>query len=198
MPQCTDEIVANLSDPVLFSTWKTSIQTQLNTLSTATDAAAKDTGITRVETQIAKYLGCAQEKLAETEKTPNDVVSLQEELARANSEITDAENDVNVSKERAKLLRNPERNTTIYESWFPLFRPMKLSSSLLILGLTLFMFCVVFGYLMNLFGLFVDIGYRMRTTPGGLGGFLGLSPLTIGLILLSVSLAAGLIYYVSK
>ncbi len=197
MPQCTDEIVANLSDQLLFSAWKTSIQNDLNRLSTATDAAAKDTGITRVETQIAKYLGCAQEKLAEAEKTPSDIVSLQEQLARANSEITEAENDVNVSKERVKLLRNPERNTTVYESWFPLLRPMKLGSSLLILGLTLFMICVVLAYFMNLFGLFVDIGYRMRTTPGSSGIF-GLSPLTIGLILLSISLASGLIYYVSK
>jgi hypothetical protein len=203
MPQCTDEIVARISDPLLLSQWKTSIQTEINRLSQTTGATAatvKDTGITVVETSIAKHLGCAQEKLQATENTPADIVTLQARLAQATKEVSEAQKDVNIAKERARLLRNPERNVTVYEGWFPLFRPLKTSSAFLLIGLTLFMFCVVFAYFMYQFGLFVDVGFLMKVTPGGAGGgLLALfTPFTIGLLLLSIGLAGGLIYYVSK
>jgi hypothetical protein len=202
MSQCTDEIVARISDPLLFSQWKTTIEVELNRLSQLTGATAdsqKDTGITQVETTIAKHMACVKEKLQLTEQTPADILTLQTNLAQAEADLREAEKDVNISKERARLLRNPERNVTVYESWFPLFRPMKIESAILLLGLTLFMICIVFGYFMYQFGLFVDIGFMYQATPGFLSRFGGfLNPFTIGLILLSIGLAGGLIYYVSK
>lgn len=202
MSQCTDEIIARISDPALFSQWKTTIQTTMNTLSQTTGPTAtaiKDTGITTVETQIAKHLACVREKLQAANTVPADIVSLQAEHARAEKELVNAQKDVGVAKERASLLTNPERKVTVYESWFPLHRPLQVSSTILLVGLTLFMFCMVLGYIMFQLGLFVDIGY-LSSPPGPLKLWLAsqITPFTIGFALLAIGLAGGLIYYVSK
>jgi hypothetical protein len=207
MSQCTDEILARIADPLLFSQWKTTIQNTLNTLSqlTGADAAArKDTGITSLETEIVKYLACAREKLQAANNTPADIVSLQAQYAQVEKELNNAKNDVNVSKERAKLLTTPERKATVYEGWFPLHRPLQVSSTIFLTGITLFMFCMILGFIMLQLGLFVDIGLFMKAPgfgapPGPFSWILSqLTPLTIGLLLGVIGLAGGLIYYVSK
>lgn len=204
MSQCTDEILARLGDSTLFSTWKGVQQAELNRLSQLTGPTAeanKNTGITTIETAIAKHLACAREKLQAAENTPADIVSLQAQYAQAEKDARDAEKDVAVSKERTQMLRNPERKVTVYESWFPIHRPLRTSSALLLIGITLFLICLSLAFLLHQMGLFVDLGILTRVSgpASPLSGlFQQITPLTIGIGVVAVGLLGGLIYFLSK
>ncbi len=204
MPLCTEEIIGTLSDAELFLSWKTGIQNEINTLSELRGAGAdtqKNTGIMEIEKEITKHLGCVREKLEETEGTTTEILSLQTDYVQAEKEVEDAKKDVAVAKERTSLLRNPERKVTVYEGWFPIHRPLTTGSALLLIGSTLLAICLVLAYVMMQLGLFVEIGYIMKS-PGLEGPFAGLlrqiTPLTVGIFLISLGLLGGLIYYVRK
>ena len=201
---CTEEIQARLLDPQLFLTWKTSTEARLNTLSQTTGVGAdttKNAGILPIETEITAHMACLREKLADTEATPSEVLALQKDYAAAEKELAEAEKDVSISKERTALLRNPERKVTVYEGWFPIHRPLTTGSALLLVGLTLFMICLVLAYVSNQMGLFVDIGLVMNV-PGPDSVFSRLlrqvTPLTGGIFLVALGLLGGLIYSVRK
>ena len=201
---CTEEIQARLLDPQLFLTWKTSTEARLNTLSQTTGTGAdttKNAGILPIETEITAHMACLREKLADTEATPSEVLALQKDYAAAEKELAEAEKDVSISKERTALLRNPERKVTVYEGWFPIHRPLTTGSALLLVGLTLFMICLVLAYVSNQMGLFVDIGLVMNV-PGPDSVFSRLlrqvTPLTGGIFLVALGLLGGLIYSVRK
>ncbi len=201
---CTEEIQARLLDPQLFLTWKTTTEARLNTLSQTTGTGAdttKNAGILPIETEITAHLACLREKLADTEATPSEVLALQKDYAAAEKELAEAEKDASISKERTALLRNPERKVTVYEGWFPIHRPLTTGSALLLVGLTLFMICLVLAYVSNQMGLFVDIGLVMNV-PGPDSVFSRLlrqvTPLTGGIFLVALGLLGGLIYSVRK
>jgi len=68
-------------------------------------------------------------------------------------EIMQATQDLQVMKERVASLRNPYENQSYYESWFPLNRPLRNISIVVLLGLGIFFYVFTLFTLMNSFGL---------------------------------------------
>lgn len=185
MSSCTEQIVARISDSTLYDQWKTATQTTTNNITTASVQNA-DT-IARVKTDVEQTIRCLQEKTGNLNNVSSDIYTLQQEFAVQQKNLKNANEDMKIAKERMKLLVNPEEKKTVYEGWFPLQRPLRIESMILLLALGLFFSTVFFGLLMRQLGFFVNIGYILPITPttSGTGFFAYLTnPMT--LILLAI------------
>lgn len=183
MSSCTEQIVARISDSTLYDQWKTATQNTTNNITTASVQNA-DT-IARVKTDVEQTIRCLQERTTQLNNVSSDIYTLQQEFAVQQKGIKNANEDMKIAKERMKLLVNPEEKKTVYESWFPLQRPLRIESMILLLALGLFFITVFFGLLMRQLGFFVNIGYILPIVPttSGTGIFAYFTnPMTILLV----------------
>lgn len=195
MSSCTEQIIARISDATLYEQWKTTTQTTTNGITTASVQNA-DT-IARIKTDVENTIRCVQEKTSQLNNLSTDIYSLQQQFAVEQKNIKNANEDMKIAKERMKLLVNPEEKRTVYESWFPLYRPLRSESLILLLALGLFFTTVFFGLLMRQLGFFVNIGYILPFTPStsGTGIFSQLTnPITI-LLFVVILILSGITAY---
>ena len=72
-------------------------------------------------------------------------------------EIMEATQDLQVMKDRVASLRNPYVSQSYYESWFPINRPLRNVSIIVLLALGIFFYVFTLFTLMNSFGLHVRL-----------------------------------------
>lgn len=184
---CTEQIVARISDPILFEQWKNTTQNTNNSI-TATSVQNADS-IARMKTDVEKTITCLQEKTAQLNNTSTDIYTLQTNYAVVQTDVGKAAEDMKIAKERMKLLINPEEKRTVYEGWFPLYRPLRMESLLLLLAFGLFFITVFFGILMRQLGFTVNVGYILPITTVTSGTSI-YSQLTspVGIVLIAIVL----------
>lgn len=187
MSSCTEQIIARISDSALYEQWKTTTQNTTNGLTTASVQNA-DT-IARVKTDVEQTIRCLQEKTAQLNNVSSDIYALEQQFAVEQKNMKNAAEDMKIAKERMKYLVNPEEKRTVYESWFPLHRPLRAESLILLLALGLFFITVFFGIFMRQLGFFVNVGYILpiTATTSGTGIFAQLTN-PVSLILIAVVL----------
>ena len=76
--------------------------------------------------------------------------------------ISQSEEDSNIARDRVAYIRHPERQTSYYESWFPMDRPMRTSSVPIFVGLTVFI--ILFSILLILSFLGIDFNIVIHPT----------------------------------
>lgn len=187
MSSCTEQIIARISDSTLYEQWKTTTKNTINGITTASVQNA-DT-IARVKTDVEQTIRCLQEKTAQLNNVSSDIYALEQQFAVEQKNMKNAAEDMKIAKERMKYLVNPEEKRTVYESWFPLHRPLRAESLILLLALGLFFITVFFGIFMRQLGFFVNVGYILPITPttSGTGIFAQLTN-PVSLILIAVVL----------
>ena len=76
-------------------------------------------------------------------------------LANLDNQIIEAEKDLEVAKLRASSLQHPK--TSYYESWFPINRPLRDITKLILLTVGIFFFCLTFFAVLHSFGFIINI-----------------------------------------
>lgn len=126
------DMVTRLRDGATFGAWySTTKQALAGTPSTQTILAKVS--------EIYATNACIQEKLFQQTSIPTTVSTNMETILNLEKDLREKEEQVRVAQDRATLLRAPEENTSYYESWFPLGRPMKTYLVPVFLGLGIFM-----------------------------------------------------------
>jgi hypothetical protein len=194
---CTEQIIARISDPVTFSTWQTRTRNSVQGI----NAATTESSVTLLESEVTNTIGCLETKIVEARSTASNVATLYTQHATLQSEYQAKTDGLKISQDRVKLLTHPEQNTTVYESWFPLQRPLETSSFLLLIVTSLFFFSVFVGLIAKQMGIFVELGYMY--TPAAPGGILALimsklNYMTVGLGVALVACLGVIIYLVTK
>lgn len=69
----------------------------------------------------------------------SDVANLNEEILKKSTELSQANEDISIAKDRVANTRHPERNTSNYEGWFPIDRPISVVSLIVIISITIFL-----------------------------------------------------------
>ena len=128
-----------------FNKWKESKKLAISGISSKTDESA----ITQTESDLTLALTCLQTAVSEKTQGSFSVTSLYDQKLQIQKSIDDKIKTNQVSKDRVALLTNPERKTTVYESWFPLQRPLKLSTLLILLVIGLFFISISIGILLK-------------------------------------------------
>lgn len=187
---CTDQILARISDPQIFSAWKMSINTAIVT--SVTPAIKQD---------VSNTLSCVQSKIDEARKISSELPGLYQIHTNLQSEYQTKTDAMNISKDRAALLTHPEQKTTVYESWYPIHRPLRTSSFLLLIVTSLFFFSIFLGLLARQLGVFVSLGYMYTpSAPGSMMSMLlsKLNFMTVGLGAAVVACIGVIIYLLTK
>lgn len=180
-----------------FSGWRSNQLQLINGISPTTD----ETTITSIETNLSSTLNCLQNATSTHIQGLSDVSDRYDEKMRLQREIDTKTKGIQVAKDRVSLLTNPEQKTTIYESWFPLERPLKMSTVLILLVFGLFFISLFTGILLRQIGVTIDVGF-IRRIPGA-GSFWGylynfINPLTLGLGAALVITISVIIYLTTK
>jgi hypothetical protein len=193
---CTDQILQRINDPVEFSTWHTATRNAVQPTSTTTESR-----IGELDSEVSNTIACLQTKIVAARSTSSNVATLYQQYSALQADYQAKTDALKISQDRVKLLTHPEQKTTVYESWFPLHRPLQTSSFLVLIVTSLFFFSVFVGLLARQMGIFVDLGYMYTApTPGGFFALImsKLNYLTVGLGIALVASIAAIIYLTTK
>jgi len=94
-----------------------------------------------------------------------DLQEIVQEDTQIDLDIIQAKEDLSVAKARVDSLRNTNKQS-YYESWFPLNRPLRTSSQLIILSLGIFFFVLSFFILVHSAGFSISINNHWTTDTG--------------------------------
>jgi hypothetical protein len=164
---CTEKIIARITDPATFSTW----QSQTAVSVAGITAATTDTDVSLLESDVTNTIACLQTKITDARSANSDITSLYQDYSAVQSSLQSQKAALGIAKDRAALLTHPEQKTTVYESWFPLHRPLNLTSFLVLLVTALFFFSIFVGLVSRQMGFSVNLAYK--PFPGGLIRLLG-------------------------
>lgn len=137
MPVVCSEVLQNQAS---FTTWRTGVASQISAYqSKTTTTQAEDEAILLLENDILKLSLCIANELNSNGGASSDISRLNEEILAMTQQLENAEADIAVAKDRVAYMRNPERNTSSYESWFPINRPISFIALITLISLSVFL-----------------------------------------------------------
>ena len=142
---------------------------------------------------ITQTLACLKTKLdyyATSAAVPYEIMDINESIGKKQA-------SVQIAKDRAASLQNINSKVSYYQSWFPLAKPLKQSSLPILIGLTLFMFVLLFGYLLALLGIEIKLAFPYLEGIFGIYSFSDLisKPLFL-LVFICILFGALLLYFI--
>lgn len=129
-------------------TWKNSTQ--------ATDTQQYTSALSNLqllEANLETNMKCIQKDILQRNNYSSRLYTLQQEIEEARKELENKKEIVSEAKERASLVENPYSNTTWWETWFPLGRPIKKDSVPVLLAVSIFMLVFSLGVFLRFAGL---------------------------------------------
>ena len=179
-------------------TWQTQIQAKIAALQSATTTtAANNATLAQVKASLEAVKLCVDTQISNLSNASGNIANLNEEILSATDKLHQAEKDIQVAKDRVGYIRHPERNTSNYESWFPIDRPISIFSMILLVCLTLFLGTFLLLLVMSFAGFNLVI-----FSPGGReeNPFIAmiLEQLTFSFWVMLVILISVVIYFTSK
>jgi len=129
-----------LSTSGYFNAWKSDTSTAITSYQgKATTTQADDDKMLQLEKDMLDASLCLSTAINGLSTTSSDIADLNQQILQKSTELSQAEEDIAVAKDRVAQIRHPERNTSYYESWFPIDRPVSIFSLILIICITIFL-----------------------------------------------------------
>ena len=165
---CTPTITANIAN---FSTWKSTASTSLNSITSSSNPTQlqQDT-LNTTANSIFQTIACLNEKIKGVSGLTNEIQTAHESIISLNKQISEADEHVSIARDRVAYIRNPEKHTSFYESWFPLGRPMDKKTIPVLIALNTFLFIAGIFVIMTLFGL--KISFPLSSTSTMSSGYM--------------------------
>lgn len=110
-----------------------------------------------LETDVQSVLGCLQKEIVQRENISSEIYDLHQQMKEKKEQVTTKDINVKSSKERAALLRDPYSETTVWESWFPLGRPLEKSSVPVLWTMALIFLVVSLGLFLYMVGFQLEV-----------------------------------------
>jgi len=157
---CTSKTTGNIAN---FSNWKSMTATSLNSITSSSNPTQlqQDT-LNTTANDIFQTVACLNEKIRGVSELTNNIQTAQETIINLNKQISEADEHVSIARDRVGYIRNPEKHTSFYESWFPLGRPMDKKSIPILIAINTFLFIAGIFLIMTIFGL--KISFPLSTT----------------------------------
>ena len=194
---CTPQILVRIGDSTAFSAWKSVTSGTLNSISSAAAAGTippsqnESSTLSTASADIFATTACIQEQISTLGSTTNRIQSAQASILNLNKEIEDAKAQVDVARDRVGYIRHPEQTTSFYESWFPIDRPMHVTSVPVFLAITVFLFVFALLIVFSAMG----INLQVITSPNMFTGISQITQQFTWLTGIQFLVIAGLVYY---
>ncbi len=98
------------------------------------------------------YIKCINKDIIQRNDYASRLYSLQQELEDLRKEVGEKKEIVNEAKERSAQLENPYNNTTWWETWFPLGRPIQKENVPVLLSVSILMLVFSLGIFLRFAG----------------------------------------------
>ena len=123
-----------------FSSWKGSTSSAISAYQAKRSTThAEDDAILLKEKEMLDASLCISEAINKLTGTSSDIAALHEKILAKTAELHNGEADISIAKDRVAYIRNPERKTSNYESWFPIDRPLHPASIVILIALSIFL-----------------------------------------------------------
>jgi len=167
---CTPQILTRISDSTSFNAWKTVTSGNLNSISSAAAAGSispstnESSSLSTTSADIFATTACIQEQITKLGSTTNNIQAAQTNILDLKEQIEDAKEQAAIAHDRVAYIRHPEQHTSFYESWFPIDRPMHVTSIPVFMAITVFLF--IFALLIVLSAIGIDLQFVTSPSTG--------------------------------
>lgn len=188
---CTSAQKRIISDETSFNNWSNIKRNVLNTLS-----VNKTGDVDSILTDLTTMDECIQYTVDSRASIHNTINHSQDTVSDLNNKIAQEETNAAIARDRVSYIRHPEQNVSNYESWFPIDRPIKTFSLVIIISITIFMGTLIFlMVLSNALGINVVLSFSNNFQSDSSWFFDQFTDLTVISIL---ALLFVLIYFTTK
>ena len=109
------------------------------------------------EVKMQQAMKCLNLELNQRQSISSDIYNLNQDAKAKEKDVKKKHENVKAAKERAELLRNPYEETTVWESWFPLGRPLERGSIPVLWFLSIVFLTISFGFFLQMVGVNLEI-----------------------------------------
>lgn len=109
------------------------------------------------EVKMQGAMKCLNLETNQRQSISSDIYTLNQEAKVKEKEVKTKHENVKAAKERADLLRNPYEETTVWESWFPMGRPLERGSIPVLWFLSIVFLTMSFGVFLQIVGINIEI-----------------------------------------
>lgn len=132
---------------------------QFELLKRANDAQSSQQYLTALdnlklaENTLNSYIQCINKDILQRNDYSSRIYTLQQELEGKRKEAAEKKEIAKEAKERSSQLENPYSNTTWWETWFPLGRPIRKDSVPVLLSVSILMLVFSLGIFLRFAGM---------------------------------------------
>ncbi len=109
------------------------------------------------EVKMQEAMKCLNLEMNQRQSISSEIYTLNQNAKTKETEVKTKHENVKAAKERAELLRNPYEETTVWESWFPMGRPLERGSIPVLWFLSIVFLSISFGFFLQLMGVHLEI-----------------------------------------
>jgi hypothetical protein len=140
-----------------------------STLGTYTNATAQNvTALQIMENNVNNIMLCIQKELIQRQDYTSQIYTLQQTLEKKKQDAKKKAGIAKEARERAELVTNPYEKTTVWESWFPLGRPLQPNSVPVLLSFAILFLTLSLGMFLHLAA--VDFELKVPFLAPQIGG----------------------------
>ncbi len=117
-----------------------------------------------LERDVNAYIQCIQSDILQRNDYSSKIYNLQQEVENARKTLKERKQTAEEAKERAAEVGDPYANTTWWQSWFPLGRPIQKENVPVLLAISIFMLVFSLGIFLRFAGIelqFVNLSESM-------------------------------------
>lgn len=118
------------------------------------------------EVKMQEAMKCLSLETNQRQSISSDIYTLNQQAKAKEEEVKTKHENVKAAKERAELLLNPYEKTTVWESWFPMGRPLERGSVPVLWFLSIVFLTISFGIFLQLLGVKLEISTGQSSSPG--------------------------------
>jgi hypothetical protein len=141
---CTPTILGNLANPTSFYTFISGQQS-------LADASTTIASLAPIQTTLQNYRDCLIAENSSVTSANTDNSTLRNQIIDLHKTLKERKLDVQISQDRALLVRHPEMSRSYYDGILPIGRPIKHYTVPILIGISTFLLSLSFFMLLNIF-----------------------------------------------
>lgn len=182
-----------------FTGWKNATSAAITTyqaLNSTTQAQTEE--MLQLDKDMLDASLCISKSIDSLSSTSSSISELNEQILKRSAELSQAEEDITIAKDRVANIRHPERNTSNYEGWFPIDRPISIFSLIVIMCISIFMGVFLFLVMLSFGG--IDITMIIKSFSIGENPMVSavLEQFTLSFWILLIVFISVVVYFVKR
>jgi hypothetical protein len=196
MSACSSDIVARIATKIAFDGWKNGKELALSSdpLGTPPRRLPTPAEIPAIQVDIFNTGNCLEEKIRGLTGLATADSNTQLHIESLQKQIADEKRNIEIAKERLSTVK--DKQTSYYESWFPIERDIRPRSYSILIGISAALCFISIAYLFQLMGIYIFVQRIGSSYDLGLSALM--QQFTISFWIVLAALIGVVLYFVYK